>query len=158
VVNVALGFPRQAVTHALDGFGLLIPSREGRETLGVLFSSTLFPGRAPDGHVLLTVFVGGARNPDAPARDDASLIACVVEELTPLLGLGSAPDFARVTRWPRAIPQYNLGHLERLERIDSALADLPGLTLVGNWRGGIAVGDCINNALALAERLGGEDE
>lgn len=158
VVNVALGFPRQAVTHALDGFGLLIPSREGRETLGVLFSSTLFPGRAPAGHVLLTAFVGGARNPDTAARDDAELIACVLEELTPLLGLEGAPDFARVTRWPRAIPQYNLGHLERLERIDTALAELPGLTLAGNWRGGIAVGDCINNALALAKRLAEDGE
>ncbi|WP_455385677.1 protoporphyrinogen oxidase [Acidihalobacter prosperus] len=157
VVNVALGFPRQAVAHALDGFGLLIPSREGCETLGVLFSSTLFPNRAPAEHVLLTAFVGGARNPEAPARDDASLIAGVVEELTPLLGLTGAPDFARVTRWPRAIPQYNLGHLERLERIDAALEELPGLTLAGNWRGGIAVGDCINNALALAEQLGGGD-
>jgi protoporphyrinogen/coproporphyrinogen III oxidase len=158
VVNVALGFPRESVGHALDGFGLLIPSREGCETLGVLFSSTLFPGRAPAGHVLLTAFVGGARNSDAPARDDASLIAGVVEELTPLLGLSGAPDFARVTRWPRAIPQYNLGHLERLERIDAALTELPGLSLVGNWRGGIAVGDCINNAFALAERMGGDGE
>jgi oxygen-dependent protoporphyrinogen oxidase len=158
VVNVALGFPRQAVAHALDGFGLLIPSREGCETLGVLFSSTLFPGRAPAEHVLLTAFVGGARNPDTPARDDAELIAGVLKELTPLLGLEGEPDFARVTRWPRAIPQYNLGHLERLERIDAALTELPGLALAGNWRGGIAVGDCINNALALAKRLNGENE
>lgn len=156
MVNVALGFPRAAVAHPLDGFGLLIPSREGRETLGALFSSTLFPGRAPAEHVLLTAFIGGARNPDAYARDDAALIARVVEDLTPLLGLEGAPDFARVTRWPRAIPQYNIGHLERLGRIDAALGELPGLDLIGNWRGGIAVGDCVNNALALAERLSEE--
>lgn len=156
VVNVALGFSRDAVAHALDGFGVLIPSREGRATLGVLFSSMLFPGRAPAERVLLTAFIGGARNPDVYARDDAELIAQVVEDLTPMLGLEGAPDFAQVTRWPRAIPQYNLGHLERLGRIDAALEELPGLTLAGNWRGGIAVGDCINNAFALAERLGGE--
>ncbi|APZ44153.1 protoporphyrinogen oxidase [Acidihalobacter ferrooxydans] len=156
VANVALGLPRAAVQHPLDGFGMLIPSREGRETLGVLFSSTLFPGRAPAGHVLLTAFIGGARNPEAHARDDATLIERVIADITPLLGIDAAPTFSRVTRWPRAIPQYTIGHLDRLARIDAALAELPGLSLAGNWRGGIAVGDCIDNALALADRLAGE--
>lgn len=158
VVNVALGFPREVVGHALDGFGLLLPSREGRETLGTLFSSTLFPDRAPADHVLLTAFVGGARNPDLHERDDAALVAQVTEDLTPLLGLRGNPTFSRVIRWPRAIPQYNLGHLERLQRIDAALSELAGLSLVGNWRGGISVGDCINNAFALAGHLGGNEE
>ncbi len=153
VVNLALGFARETIAHPLDGFGLLIPRREGKETLGVLFSSTLFPGRAAEGKALLTAFIGGARNPEVYLRENDDLIARVIEDLKPLLGISGEPEFAHVTRWPRAIPQYTLGHLERLARIDQAASALPDLHLAGNWRGGIAVGDCIDNALALAEKL-----
>lgn len=153
VVSMALGFDREQITHPLDGFGLLIPSREGRQTLGVLFSSTLFPGRAPEGRVLLTAFMGGARNPEAPALADAVLIARVVDDLRPLLGVSGMPAFTVVNRWPQAIPQYTIGHQDRLREIEQGLAALPDLYAVSNWRGGIAVGDCVNNALALAKRL-----
>ncbi|OBS08764.1 protoporphyrinogen oxidase [Acidihalobacter prosperus] len=153
VVSLALGFAREQVRHPLDGFGLLIPSREGCETLGVLFSSTLFPDRAPPGRVLLTAFIGGARNPAATARDDAALIATAVDDLGPLLGLTGAPVFSEVSRWPRAIPQYTVGHLDRMANIAQGLNGLPGLQVAANWRGGVAVGDCINNALSLADTL-----
>lgn len=153
VVSLGLGFAREQVQHALDGFGLLIPSREGRQTLGALFSSTLFPGRAPDGRVLLTAFIGGARNPAAASLDDASLIEAVVEDLRPLLGLTGGPVFSAVNRWASAIPQYTIGHLGRVAEIDRGFAALPDIHAVANWRGGIAVGDCINNALAMGERL-----
>lgn len=153
IVSLALGFAREQVQHPLDGFGLLIPRREGRETLGVLFSSTLFPGRAPDGKVLLTAFIGGARNPEAPARDEAMLIARVVEDLKPLLGLTGEPVFTQVNRWPQAIPQYTVGHLERMARIEHGFEALPDIHAIASWHGGISVGDCINNAFALADRL-----
>ncbi len=156
VASVALGFPRVAVEHPLDGFGCLIPSREGRRTLGALFSTTLFPERAPDGHVLLTAFIGGRRHAVALDQDDAGLVEEVVSDLTPILGLQGRPDHVRVRRWPQAIPQYEMGHLERIARIDERLAHWPGLHTRANWRDGISVSDCVRNAHALAERLAEE--
>ena len=152
VASVALGFAREQITHPLDGFGMLIPSRERRITLGALFSSTLFPGRAPDGQVLLTAFIGGARRPAVAALEEAAIAQQVLADLSPLLGIRGAPAFQRVRRWPRAIPQYELGHLERLARIDSRLAKLPGLQLRANWRDGISVADCVAQAQLLAEQ------
>jgi oxygen-dependent protoporphyrinogen oxidase len=154
VLSVALGFQRADVTHPLDGFGMLIPKREHRRTLGVLFSSTLFPGRAPDGKVLLTAFIGGARDPSIAGLDDRAVIAQVLADISPLLGIHSDPVLAHISRWARAIPQYELGHLERLRRIDAALAATPGLHTRSNWRDGISVADCVANARALAQRIG----
>ncbi len=153
LVSVALGFGREQVAHPLDGFGMLIPSRAGRRTLGVLFSSTLFPGRAPAGQVLLTAFIGGARNEAIAGLDEAAIGQQVLGDLQPLLGILGAPRFQQLRRWPRAIPQYELGHLERLARIDARLARLPGLQLRANWRDGISVGDCVANAAQFAGRL-----
>jgi oxygen-dependent protoporphyrinogen oxidase len=153
LASVALGFGREQVAHPLDGFGMLMPSRAGRRTLGVLFSSTLFPGRAPAGQVLLTAFIGGVRNEAVATLDEAEIVRQVLADLTPLLGIRAAPVFERVRRWPRAIPQYELGHLERLARIDARLARLPGLQVRANWRDGISVVDCVANAAQLAGRL-----
>lgn len=153
VVSLGLGFSREQVEHPLDGFGLLIPRLEGCETLGALFSSTLFPGRAPHGHVLLTAFIGGARNPKVTARTDSQLISRTVEDLRPLLGLKGEPVFSRINRWQKAIPQYVVGHLDRMAEIEGKISDLPNLHMLANWRGGISVGDCISNALALADKL-----
>jgi oxygen-dependent protoporphyrinogen oxidase len=153
LVSVALGFGREQVAHPLDGFGMLMPSRAGRQTLGVLFSSTLFPGRAPAGQVLLTAFIGGVRNEAVATLDETEIVRQVLADLTPLLGIRAAPVFERVRRWPRAIPQYELGHLERLARIDVRLARLPGLYLRANWRDGISVADCVANAAQLVGRL-----
>lgn len=153
LVSVALGFRREQVAHPLDGFGMLIPSRAGRQTLGALFSSTLFPGRAPAGQVLLTAFIGGVRDEAVAALDEAAIVRQVLADLTPLLGIRAAPVFERVRRWPRAIPQYELGHLERLARIDDRLARLPGVYVRANWRDGISVADCVANAAQFARRL-----
>ncbi len=151
VMTMALGFAQGQVAHALDGFGMLIPRKLGLETLGVLFSSTIFPGRAPADHVLLTAFIGGAQN-DIGARPDAALLGAVVQEISPALGISGAPHFVHTRRWQRAIPQYEQGHLDRIRRVDAALATLPGLALRANWRDGVALGDCIENAAALSER------
>ncbi len=154
VASVALGFDRRQVLHPLDGFGMLIPSRLQRQTLGALFSSMLFPGRAPDGRVLLTAFIGGARNPGIVDHDHASIIDQVRADLGPLLGIRGDPVYARVTLWDKAIPQYELGHLNKLAQIDARLARWSGLHLRANWREGISVSDCVQSALTLATLIG----
>jgi oxygen-dependent protoporphyrinogen oxidase len=153
VMSVALGYARGQVRHALDGFGMLIPKREARATLGALFSSTLFPGRAPDGAVLLTAFIGGARNEAVANMSDAALIAQITADLRGLLGIEGEPQLTMVNHWPRAIPQYELGHLERIARIDAGLAKLLGLHTRANWRDGISVADCVTNAQQFAQRF-----
>ena len=142
---VASAYERTAIAHPLDGFGVLVPRREGRRVLGVLFSSSMFENRAPAGTVLLTTFIGGRRNPDLPALDEEELATLAHAEHAALLGASRKPRFQAVTRWPRAIPQYTLGHLGRVARAEAATRALPGLFLCGNWRGGVSVGDCIGN-------------
>ncbi|MGD9887842.1 MAG: protoporphyrinogen oxidase [Halothiobacillaceae bacterium] len=153
VMSVALGFRREDVAHALDGFGVLIPAKERVTTLGALFSSTLFPGRAPEGQVLLTVFIGGRRHEDVGAWTDEAIVARVVSDLAPILGLRAAPLMTHVQRWPRAIPQYELGHLERIAALDEAMQHLQGLHTRANWRDGVSVSDAIRNGLLLANTL-----
>lgn len=137
----------------VEGFGFLVPSEEGRRILGALYVSSFFPHRAPAGSTLLTVMVGGARHPEQVTLDDAALTGLVREELASTLGIEAAPRFIQVVRWSRGIPQYELGHLARMTRIDSALAALPNLHLTGNAYRGIAVLDCVRNAHELAVRL-----
>lgn len=152
---VSLGFPRGAIRHPLDGFGLLVPEVEQRRILGALFPSTLFPQRAPEGHVLLTCFVGGSRQPQFTELDDDALRQLVIEELDALLGVDGPPVFSRIDRWQRAIPQYNLGYGRVTDAMDALERAQPGLFLAGNYRGaGISVGDCILHGLDLAERVG----
>ena len=149
---VALGFRRDDIRHSLAGFGVLAPTREHRKFLGALFSSTLFPGRAPADHALLTVFVGGARQPERAALPDDALASTVLDDLGPLLGLSGAPVFQEIIRWPRAIPQYRLdygGVKAGIERIERAM---PGYAFAGNYVGGISVPDTVATALDVAER------
>src|ERR1019366_3171709 len=127
VVSIFTGYRRENVAHPLDGFGLLMPEVEHRRILGTLFSSSLFSGRAPAGHVALTSFVGGARSPALTELDDAGLRRLVREELGPLLGVHGDPVFFHVQRWPRAIPQYTLGYA-RFKAIFAAVESAaPGL-------------------------------
>ena len=153
VVSAAFGVARNRVSHPLDGFGFLAPRREGLRTLGALFSSTLFADRAPDGHVLLTVFIGGTTDPEAVTLSDDALIDRLTDDLSRTLGITGGPDFVRLTRYRRAIPQYALGHLKRIAAIEADIGRLPGIYMRGNWLGGIAVADCIRNGETLAERL-----
>ena len=110
----------------------------------------MFENRAPPGTVLLTTFVGGSRNPDLPQDSDDEIAAIVTSELRALVGARADPLWSAITRWPRAIPQYDLGHRERLSGVDAAERALPGLFFCANFRGGIAVGDCIKSADATA--------
>lgn len=131
-------YRREAVEHPLDGFGLLCPYGEERRILGSLWPSSLFPGRAPEGYALTTTFVGGARAPERVALSDEELTALVTEELGGLLGARGTPEWVRVVRWPRAIPQYVRRHPDRIARVEALEERLPGLRLAGSWRGGIS--------------------
>lgn len=153
IFSVALGYRREDVAHALDGFGFLIPRIEGVRTLGALFSSTLFADRAPAGHVMLTAFLGGTQDPQAMEMADREVLTEIEADLSATLGIRAKPVLRHLTRWPQAIPQYPLGHLDRVATVDEFLAPLPGLHLRGNWRDGISVADCVRNGEALAERI-----
>jgi oxygen-dependent protoporphyrinogen oxidase len=128
-----------------------VPKKESRRILGSLFSSSMFADRAPEGIVLLTTFAGGMRNPALPAQAEGAIATLVHEELTALVGATSPPVWVDVTRLPRAIPQYNLGHAERLRPLEDAERANPGLFFCGSYRGGVSVGDCIKSAHAQAE-------
>lgn len=147
-----LGYRRDQVRHPLDGFGMLVPSRERRSVLGVLFSSTLFEGRAPADHVALTVMLGGTQRPDLGRADDAELEAVARRELADLLGVSGEPVIRRLTRWPQAIPQYNLGYERFLELMTATERHQPGLLLGGHVRDGISVPNCLAAGQKLATR------
>ncbi|MEW5947004.1 MAG: protoporphyrinogen oxidase [bacterium] len=151
---VCTGFARAAVGHPLDGYGFLAPRREGMRLLGTLWTSSIFPNRAPGGSVLLRNMTGGAHDLRTPFLDDAELTAVVLEELKPLLGITGKPSFVKIYRWRNAIPQYVVGHGERLRRMENILgARHPGLFLTGNAYRGIAMNDCVEDAAKTAERV-----
>jgi oxygen-dependent protoporphyrinogen oxidase len=152
VATVASAYATAGIEHPLDGFGCLVPRKEQRRVLGVLFSSTMFEGRAPAGTALLTTFIGGQRNPELPGLPEADIAAIAHAEHAALLGARQAPLFQTVTRWPRAIPQYTLGHLGRVARAEAAQRTLPGLYFCANWKGGVSVGDCIKNGHLEADK------
>jgi oxygen-dependent protoporphyrinogen oxidase len=132
---------------------VLIPHRERRRILGALWNSSLFPSRAPAGHVAFTCFLGGMLRPDLIELDDARLLAISLEELAPLLALDGEPDFVRIKKWPRAIPQYNLDYARHVRVMETFEGSTPGVFLCGNFRGGIAVGDCVMQSAWTAERV-----
>lgn len=145
---LSLAFKREAVAHPLDGFGALVPEREQRAILGVLFPTSIFPHRAPPGEVLLTCFVGGERQPELATADTTELQPRVLAELRALLGLRSEPTYSHLRHWPRAIPQYKIGYGSVLQTLDLIENQFPGLTLAGNYRTGISLTYCIEAALS----------
>ncbi|QDV35948.1 protoporphyrinogen oxidase [Tautonia plasticadhaerens] len=149
---VQLGYPRDRVSHPLDGFGLVVPAVEGREILAVSFTSVKFPGRAPEGTVLLRVFIGGALQGHLFDRDDEELAALARREVGELLGASGDPLVCRVARHPRAMPQYTLGHLDRVASIRRRAASQPGLILAGNAFSGVGVPDCVRSGREAAEQ------
>jgi oxygen-dependent protoporphyrinogen oxidase len=153
VTSVVSAYRREDVAHPLDGFGFLVPEKEKRKILGTIFSSTLFPGRGPDGMVVLTTFVGGMRQPDLARASDDEIFALVQSENAQLLDAAPKAAVVKLTRWAQAIPQYSLGHLDRVAATEAAEHALPGLHFCANWRGGISVGDCIKSGFAKAEHI-----
>ena len=153
VAEVYLGFRQGQIPRPLDGFGYLIPAVERRNILGTIWSSAIFSGRAPAGHAALTTFVGGSRQPDLVHLSDEQLLALVLADLRSIMGVTGRPVIARIVRWPRAIPQYTLGYGSVLAEIDRCEAAFPGLFVCSNYRGGIAVGDCIMSGERIATRV-----
>jgi len=153
VAVVVSAYRRRAVSHPLDGFGVLAPAVERPLVLGSLFSSSMFEGRAPADTVLFTTFLGGRRNPGLAAAPDAELVQSVQAELGRLAGVAEAPVVSAVARWPRAIPQYTLGHLQRIAAVEQAEQRIPGLHFCCNYRGGVSIGDCIVSGEAMARSV-----
>ncbi len=152
LASLFLGFRRNQIAHPLDGFGLLVPAVENRSILGVLFSSTLFPHRAPDDHVALTVLVGGTRQPELAALPPDQLLARIRPDLADLLDVTGEPVFQHHAFWPRAIPQYNLGHEQHLAAIANLERTHRGLFLGGQARDGVSLPACIAAGESLATR------
>jgi oxygen-dependent protoporphyrinogen oxidase len=149
-VVLLLGYRREDVAHPLDGYGLLVPRTEGLRTTAVSFHSTKIEGRAPAGHVLLRVFLGGIRDGAVVDLADAELIALARREVGPLLGLRGDPVLARVNRWREATPQMEVGHLERVARVERALASVPGLFVTGAGLRATGLPDTIADAQRTA--------
>lgn len=153
IAVVALGFKAADIENPLDGFGYLIPRSEGKRSLGVLWSSSIFENRNPEGTKLLTVMIGGAHDPEAITLSDEALISTAISESEPQLGFRGDPQMTRIIRHSSGIPQYNVGHGQRLRTIESCLKSHPALYLAGNGYYGISANDCIRHARELAGRV-----
>jgi oxygen-dependent protoporphyrinogen oxidase len=153
IAVVALGYRQADCPWSPDGFGYIAPQNTRRDVLGVQWCSSIFPDRAPPGFVLWRVLCGGVNRPDVFDRDDRTLAWTAHQEMRRAMGVRGEPVFCRIVRWPRAIPQYNLGHLDRVARIEAAAAAFPGLFLTGNALHGIAMGDCAEQGEIVAARV-----
>lgn len=147
---VHLGFGASEIGGEPRGFGFLVPPGETLRILGTIWASSIFPGRAPAGRVLLTTMVGGARDPEGAQLDEAALVEIVRRDLRAAMGIDAPPRFARIYRHPRGIPQYEIGHPARLEAIERRLAELPGVFVAGNAYRGISVNSCVDEAPRIA--------
>eukprot|EP00913_Durusdinium_trenchii_P028488 g26716.t1 len=150
---VVSGHRLEDVEHPLDAFGLVVPAIENRKVLAISFTSRKFPGRAPEGHVLLRTFVGGAMQPELLQHSDDEIRRIVRDELASILGVGGEPDFIELTRYTNAMPQYHLGHLERVAAIESRVASHAGLAIAGNAYHGVGLPDCIHSGEQAAESI-----
>ena len=150
---VSLGYRKKDVANVLAGFGFLVPRSSGLRVLGTVWNSSLFAGRTPDGEALLTSFVGGATNPRILQQSPEELANLVHEEIAPLLGIRKQPVFSNVTVWPRAIPQYHLGHTARIREIEKLRLAFPGLHFAGSYLNGPAIGTCVEQALRVADEI-----
>ncbi|WP_020468279.1 protoporphyrinogen oxidase [Zavarzinella formosa] len=156
IAVVALGYrQKDAGKHSLDGFGFITPQSTRRDVLGVQWCSSIFPGRAPEGHVLWRALCGGWNRPDILEWDDARLTEAVHRELQQVMGVANFPAFRHIIRWENAIPQYHVGHLARVARIDREAAKWPGLFLGGNAFRGVAINDQTEDAERIAAAVAG---
>jgi oxygen-dependent protoporphyrinogen oxidase len=154
VAAVVLGFRREDVAHPCSGFGMLIPKIEGFKILGTIFSSALFPNRAPAGHVTLTSYIGGARYPELGLLLPEQLIETTLADLPVLLGVKGKPIFSHTKTWPKAIPQYNVGYGKYRNLLNDIEARMPDLFFAGHFRDGVSLGDSIVSGVNIAGRVG----
>jgi protoporphyrinogen/coproporphyrinogen III oxidase len=152
-VTVALGYDKKVRDSLPPGFGFLVPRSEGRRMLAATFVHNKFPHRAPDDRALVRCFLGGARDEQILALSEEEILRTAREDLKQIIGLGAEPLFTRVFKWKRAMAQYAVGHLERLQRIDALLQKTPGLALAGNGYNGIGVPDCVRSGREAAAKV-----
>ena len=153
VAVVGAGYQREQVGHAVEGFGFLVPRKEKLSVLGTVWSSSLFPGRAPEGMVSLTSFVGGAANAGLMEWSDAQIAGAADGEVAQVLGIRGAPVTRMVQRWTRALPQYNLGHGRIVAAVEQELRRVPGFFLAGNYLSGASVASCADQAVKTAQAV-----
>lgn len=154
VACVVLAYPKSALKGDLRGFGNLIPRNQGIRTLGTIWTSSLFPGRAPEGWQVLSNYIGGATDPEIGEMDEEKIVEAVHRDLRQIfLAEDVSPKVLAVHLWRRAIPQYTLGHQDRLDRIEAGLRSLPGLYLCSNYIDGVAVGDCVRRSREWGDRI-----
>lgn len=151
--TMSLAFRADQVPHRLDGFGFVVPAIEKRSLIAVTFSSIKFEGRAPDGWVLMRAFLAGAMHPEVYDWDDRKLEEAVLRDLRDILQVQGRPRFTHISRWPRSMPQYPVGHLDHVARIHERLNRFPGLDVAGNAFGGVGIPDCVQSGEAAAERV-----
>ena len=153
MVVVGLGYDKATVGHTLDGFGFLVGLKEGRKLIGVLWDSSVFAGRAPEGKCSIRCMAGGGRDRATAAIPDDKLTPLVQEELHVTMGIHAAPEKVRIFRHEKAIPMYTLGHSERLAHLDSMEKKYPGLFFGGNAYRGVGINDCVKEAYAVADKV-----
>jgi oxygen-dependent protoporphyrinogen oxidase len=153
VTSVVLGFKREDVEHPCEGFGALIPKIEGFKILGTIFSSSLFPNRAPAGHLTLTSYIGGERYPDLALLPPDQLVEATLGDLRTLLGVRGKPVFQHTAFYPKAIPQYNLGFARYRELLNRLEAGADGLFFAGHYRDGVSLSDSIVSGCNVADRI-----
>jgi len=154
VTSVVLGFKSQDVSHPLDGFGVLIPEVEKFNSLGSIFSSSLFPNRCPDGHLTFTSYIGGTRSPELALKEKDEIVRLIMEDLRVLVGLSGEPTYIHCFCWPRAIPQYNVGYGKFKVLMEETEKRASGLFIGGHCRDGISLGDSILSGYNAADRIG----
>ena len=153
VASVVLGFRREDITHSCEGYGMLIPKIEGFKILGTIFSSALFPNRAPAGRVLLTSYIGGERYPELALLPPEKLVELVCEDLRVLLGVKEPPVFQHCVLYPKAIPQYNVGYGKFKNLLSEIESQTHGLFFAGSYRDGVSLGDSIVSGCNIAEKV-----
>jgi oxygen-dependent protoporphyrinogen oxidase len=153
VAIVVMGIPRSQIEADINTFGFVVPLTEGRRILAGSFASNKFAGRAPDDHVLVRVFIGGAMQPELLELTDPQLVEIAKAELGELIGMRGEPVLTRVVRWNQAMPQYHVGHLDRVGRIEQAIAQVEGLSLMTNALHGVGIAPVIAQADKLASEI-----
>ncbi|HOA74306.1 MAG TPA: protoporphyrinogen oxidase [Phycisphaerae bacterium] len=151
--TMTMAFDASAVSNIPDGFGFVVPVVEGRTLIAATFSSIKFPGRAPEGTLLVRAFLGGAMQPHVYDLDDDQLRQAVLQDFRDLIGLRGEPRLVETHRWPASMPQYPVGHLDYVRNLESKVARWPGLAVAGNAFGGVGVPDCVRSAEAAVDRL-----
>jgi oxygen-dependent protoporphyrinogen oxidase len=153
--TVTFAFDRSAIKHALDAYGFVVPAAEGREIIASTWASVKYRGRAPEDKVLIRVFIGGHTGQHLLAESDASLVAIGMRELSQLVDVAAAPDWSRVVRYPRAMPQYHVGHFARVAVIEALAQKYPHFALAGNAYRGVGIPDAVKSANDAVERIWG---